>query len=281
MISNNLFEPIQKISNLKKFKQQLFDGKIFVFKPSSTSKKLIQEIKNKIYQKHRGDLDQLHLLDNCEELSANLVAHLKNTDIFLKIFKSFLEEIKFYNGETYWDKFVVRVAPADNKFSYREASRIRTHRDTWGTNIHQQINWWAPINNIDETNTMIFFPEYFSKSVKNSSASWDLDIYLANRKKGDFSYPSAPQLEEELPDNIKILPVTIEPGEILCFSGCHLHSSSEKKSQKTRFSYEIRTVCQGDIDNNIGAPNTDCKLRFQFPKIFRHINDNSPLKLSS
>ena len=281
MISNNLFEPIQKISNLKKFKEQLFNGKIFVFEQSTILLNLIQEIKNKIFQKYKIDLDNLHLEDNCEEISANLVSHLKNSEIFLKLFKNFLEEIKFYNGTSYWDKFVVRVAPAENKFSYREASRIKTHRDTWGTNIHQQINWWAPINNIDETNTMIFFPEYFSKPVKNSSASWDLDIYLANRKKGDFSYPSAPQLEEKLPNNVKIQPVIIKPGDILCFSGCHLHSSSEKKSEKTRFSFEIRTICQKDIDNSIAAPNTDCKLRFQFPKIFRHIDDNSPLKLSS
>ena len=67
---------------------------------------------------------------------------------------------------------------------------------------------------------MIFFPDYFSKPVKNSTATWDLNIYLANRKKGDFSYPSAPQLKERLPENVNKLPVMIKPGEILCFSGC-------------------------------------------------------------
>tara|TARA_Y100000996_G_scaffold415280_1_gene409129 strand:- start:248 stop:1078 length:831 start_codon:yes stop_codon:yes gene_type:complete len=276
-----LFEPIQKILNHKKFKEEIFNGKIFVFKKSTISLNLIKEIKSKINQKYNGELDKLHLLDNFEEISSKLVANLKNTKIFLNLFREFLEEINFYKGDSYWDKFVVRVAPAENKFSYREASRIKTHRDTWGTNIHQQINWWAPISNIDETNTMIFYPEYFSKPVENSTSSWDLDIYLANRKRGDFSYPSAPQLEEDLPKNVKILPVTIKPGEILCFSGCHLHSSSKESSDKTRFSYEIRTVCQVDIDNNNVAPNTDCDLRFQFPKIFRHIDDNSPLKLSS
>ncbi len=276
-----MFEPIQKILNHKKFKEEIFNGKIFVFKKSTISLNLIKEIKSKINQKYNGELDKLHLLDNFEEISSKLVANLKNTKIFLNLFREFLEEINFYKGDSYWDKFVVRVAPAENKFSYREASRIKTHRDTWGTNIHQQINWWAPISNIDETNTMIFYPEYFSKPVENSTSSWDLDIYLANRKRGDFSYPSAPQLEEDLPKNVKILPVTIKPGEILCFSGCHLHSSSKESSDKTRFSYEIRTVCQVDIDNNNVAPNTDCDLRFQFPKIFRHIDDNSPLKLSS
>ena len=85
---------------------------------------------------------------------------------------------------------------------------------------------------------------------------------------------------EELPVEVKILPVTIQPGEILCFSGCHLHSSSKQKSEKTRFSFEIRTICQQDLDDKSQAPNTDCELKWQFPKIFRNINDNSPLKFT-
>ena len=84
---------------------------------------------------------------------------------------------------------------------------------------------------------------------------------------------------EELPSDANVQSVNIEPGEILCFSGCHLHSSSKEKSDNTRFSYEIRTICQDDLDNRREAPNTDCDLQWQFPKIFRNIDDNSPLKL--
>ena len=171
------------------------------------------------------------------------------------------------------------MAPAQNKFSYREASRISSHRDTWGTNIHQQINWWAPISSISETNTMIFYPDYFARAVKNSTSTWDLNTYLEHRKREDFSYPSAPQLLEELPSDANVQSVNIEPGEILCFSGCHLHSSSKDESDNTRFSYEIRTICQDDLDNRREAPNTDCDLKWQFPKIFKNIDDNSPLKL--
>ena len=65
---------------------------------------------------------------------------------------------------------------------------------------------------------MIFYPEFFSKPVKNSTSTWDLNTYLDHRKRNDFSYPSAPQMLEELPEQVKTLPVTIQPGEILCFS---------------------------------------------------------------
>ncbi|MAM01906.1 MAG: hypothetical protein CMC11_06795, partial [Flavobacteriaceae bacterium] len=242
---------------------------------------LVQEIKKNILIEYNGPLEKLHHLDNCEEISSTLVTNLKKIPEFKKLFKIFLKEINFFHENSYWDQFRVRVAPAQNKFSYREASRINSHRDTWGTNIHQQINWWAPISSISETNTMIFYPDYFSKPVKNSTSTWDLNTYLEHRKREDFSYPSAPQLLEDLPQDARVLSVNIEPGEILCFSGCHLHSSSKEKSDNTRFSYEIRTICQDDLDNRREAPNTDCDLQWQFPKIFRNINDNSPLKFTS
>jgi len=276
-----LFTSIRQIENLSQFKKEIFNGKIFVFQKSQIAERLIDQIKKKIQTDYSGQLEKLHHLSNCEELSADLIANLKNTEIFKTLFYDFLISINFLQGESYWDKFVVRVAPAKNEFGYREASRIGVHRDTWGTNIHQQINWWAPISSIEKTNTMVFFPEYFDKPVKNSTASWDLNIYLENRKKGDFSYPSAPELLEDLPENLKIWPVTIKPGEILCFSGSHLHSSSKDKSENTRFSYEIRTICQNDLDEKNGAPNVDCELQWQFPKIFRNMKDNSPMKMTS
>ena len=274
-----MFEPIDKILNLSEFKKDIFKGKIFVFKKSKIILDLVQEIKKNILIEYNGPLEKLHHLDNCEEISSTLVTNLKKIPEFKKLFKIFIKEINFFHENSYWDQFRVRVAPAQNKFSYREASRINSHRDTWGTNIHQQINWWAPISSISETNTMIFYPDYFSKPVKNSTSTWDLNTYLEHRKREDFSYPSAPQLLEELPRDANVQSVNIEPGEILCFSGCHLHSSSKEESDNTRFSYEIRTVCQDDLDNRREAPNTDCDLQWQFPKIFRNIDDNSPLKL--
>lgn len=276
-----MFEPIDKILNLSEFKKDIFKGKIFVFKKSKIILDLVQEIKKNILIEYNGPLEKLHHLDNCEEISSTLVTNLKKIPEFKKLFKIFLKEINFFHENSYWDQFRVRVAPAQNKFNYREASRINSHRDTWGTNIHQQINWWAPISSISETNTMIFYPDYFSKAVKNSTSTWDLNTYLEHRKREDFSYPSAPQLLEDLPLDASVLSVNIEPGEILCFSGCHLHSSSKEKSDNTRFSYEIRTICQDDLDNRREAPNTDCDLQWQFPKIFRNINDNSPLKFTS
>jgi len=276
-----VIEPISKIGDLKKFKEDIYSGRIFSFKKNSISLNLVAEIKNLISNSYEGPLDNFHHFEKHEDLSVKLINELKNQKTLKDLFKSFLTDIGFNQGKTYWDKFVIRIAPASDKFKPRENSRIGIHRDTWGTNIHQQINWWAPINDLDVKNTLIFYPDYFSKKVRNSTASWDLNVYLEKRKQNDFSYPSAPELLESLATDIKTLPVTIEPGEILCFSGSHLHSSTKEKSLKTRFSYEIRTVCMDDIENNMQAPNIDCGLKWQFPKIFRHVETNSQLEIAS
>ena len=276
-----MIEPISKIGDLKKFKEEIYSGRIFSFKKNSISLNLVAEIKNLISTSYEGPLDNFHHFEKHEDLSVKLINELKNQKTLKDLFKSFLTDIGFNQGKTYWDKFVVRIAPASDKFKPRENSRIGIHRDTWGTNIHQQINWWAPINDLDVKNTLIFYPDYFSKKVRNSTASWDLNVYLEKRKQNDYSYPSAPELLESLANDIKTLPVTIEPGEILCFSGSHLHSSTKEKSLKTRFSYEIRTVCMDDIEGNIQAPNIDCDLKWQFPKIFRHVETNSQLEIAS
>ena len=116
-------------------------------------------------------------------------------------------------------------------------------------------------------------------SPKKSKAIHELSKILIDKHQGNV--PESFELLEELPENVKILPVTIKPGEILCFSGSHLHSSSKHKSENTRFSYEIRTVCQDDLDSKNEAPNIDCELKWQFPKIFRNMKDNSPMKITS
>ena len=275
-----MIEDISFINNIKNFKQSLFQGTIFKFSRSEKAIELINSIKKEIHSHYAKNLDILHLEKNAELIAKNLIKTLKNQDFFLKNFKEILKEINFNINECYRDKFVVRVAPAElNKATY-EASRIGIHRDTWGTNIFQQINWWAPINSLDKSNTLIFYPDYFNKPIKNTTSSWDLDVYLKKRRLGEFDYPSAPQLLEDLQANTKTIRVDIEPGEILCFSGSHLHSSSKENSDISRFSYEIRTVSQSDIDNNLKAPNVDCELNRQYPKIFKHIDHNQTLEIS-
>ena len=53
------------------------------------------------------------------------------------------------------------------------------------------------------------------------------------------------------------LRIVIEPGDLLCFSGAHLHASVPNTSGITRFSVELRTVNAEDVQGRRGAPNVD------------------------
>ena len=275
-----MIEEISSIQNLITFKNSLFNGTIFKFSNSKNALKIINAIKKEVRGNYSNNLEFLHLEENAELIANELIIKLKNQDKFLELFENFLREINFEINGCYRDKFVVRIAPAEFKKATYEASRIGIHRDTWGTNIFEQINWWAPINYLNRTNTLIFYPEYFNKPIKNTTSSWDLNTYLKKRKLGEFDYPSAPQLLEDLSHETKELRVDIKPGEILCFSGSHLHSSTKENSNTSRFSYEIRTVSISDIIDKRQAPNVDCSLNVKYPKIFKHVLTKKILEIN-
>ena len=104
-----MFEAIEKILDLKKFKKEIFKGKIFVFQKSQFTLDLIQEIKTEISSEYDGELEKIHYLDECETISTNLVSNLKNSKIFKELFKSFLIERGFYNNNSYWDQFRIEL----------------------------------------------------------------------------------------------------------------------------------------------------------------------------
>jgi ectoine hydroxylase-related dioxygenase (phytanoyl-CoA dioxygenase family) len=58
-------------------------------------------------------------------------------------------------------------------------------------------------------------------------------------------------------DTASELRIVIEPGDLLCFSGAHLHASVPNTSGATRFSVELRTVTAQDVQGKRGAPNVD------------------------
>jgi ectoine hydroxylase-related dioxygenase (phytanoyl-CoA dioxygenase family) len=161
------------------------------------------------------------------------------------------------------------------------SSTLPPHRDTWASNIMQQLNWWMPLEEIDEGRTMCFFPKLFERKVPKTSKSWDFNELRQSRKSG-APYPQLPELdysalaltenkeirsmlkskgEEEghskSKSNSNAKPVVVDPGDVVIFSGAHLHASVVNTSGKTRYSCEIRSVNALDYKHGKGAPNVD------------------------
>src|SRR6202012_5729490 len=65
----------------------------------------------------------------------------------------------------------------------RATATVSFHRDSWGTNLYAQVNWWAPIYPITAGRPFAFYPALFARPVANSSAEFDLaDIMRRNRE---------------------------------------------------------------------------------------------------
>ncbi|MFQ5760764.1 MAG: hypothetical protein ACE5HM_07300 [Acidiferrobacterales bacterium] len=197
-----------------------------------------------------------------------------------KLFRSALGEIGVDIARSYWDRLLLRIFPHGDTHTGGLTSRAGIHRDTWGSNLYQQTNWWAPIYALTPERTIVFYPDYWSRSVENTSASWSYDDYVTARRHTDPglapSYPPAPQPQEAI-DTTAGMRVVIDPGDMLCFSGAHLHASAANVSGLTRFSIESRTVNIDDLKHNRAAPNVDCHARQVRFAWFRHVVSNEPL----
>ena len=173
---------------------------------------------------------------------------------------------------TYWDWLYLRVSPHGEEHAGRRTAGLGFHRDTWSSNVYAQTNWWAPIYPITAGRTVAFYPAYWEKPLENTSRGWDLEEIRAGRSDA----PVVPGPTGTVDTASELRPV-IEPGDLLLFSGAHLHASVPNTTGVARFSVEVRTVDAGDAADGRGAPNVDGEAPRVAAGWFRHAEDGTPL----
>eukprot|EP00912_Choanoflagellata_sp_UC4_P000073 UC4_evm3s51 len=193
-------------------------------------------------------------------------------------FKSIGVDIK----TTQWDRVRLRVQSSGQglddvespSYGYgRFSHTLPIHRDTWASNIGWQINWWAPILPVVKDRTLLLYPSWFKRAVPNSSSTWDF-LELKRKRKLGKAYPQMPvylpmNFEEE---DRKCLDadacplIDLQPGDLVAFSGAHLHASALNNSGVTRLSTEVRTHDPSHSELARGLLAIDSKaIRFEEP----------------
>ena len=188
----------------------------------------------------------------------------------------------FDPSRTAADVVNLRCQPHDDLPGPDPRHTLGAHRDTWASNVYQQINWWAPIYPVTPERTIAFFPGFWQRPIANDSAQWDLaeiraEVRAARAEGREPAIKKIPEPTEKL-DRTEWLPVVIEPGDVLVFSGAQLHASVPNASGAARFSLELRTADVHDAARNIGAPNIDGAAPGVAWHWFRRIDDGSPLE---
>jgi hypothetical protein len=193
-----------------------------------------------------------------------------------QLFLTALNRVGVDLWRTCWDSLHLRVLPHGNGKGDRRTGRLGLHRDTWTSNVYAQMNWWAPIYPITSCRTVAFYPSYWSRPVKNTSRDWNLEE-IRTRRRSETPTETAIPVTPEPVAPVSEPRIVVEPGDLLCFSGAHLHASAPNLTGVARFSVEARTVDAGDVTQGCGAPNIDGEAPHVALEWFRDAVDETPL----
>jgi hypothetical protein len=182
------------------------------------------------------------------------------------------------------DKYHLRFQPHQDRDAdlprHRATSTLAFHRDTWGSNIYAQVNWWGPVYEIDAGRTMAIYPELWSRPVPNTTAQFDLAAIIERSRAGGRNAVNA---DDAIPHVLEgadlgpVEPVVIAPGDLLLFSAAHAHTGVPNHTGLTRISLETRTVLINDVRRGAGAPNVDGHAPWMAPGWFRRVSDQAKL----
>ena len=210
------------------------------------------------------------------EVAETLIAAFEKDAEVRALYRAALSAAGVDPALVYWDRLRLRIQPPGERHMSRRVMNLPPHRDTWGSNLLAQLNWWAPIHPVTAERTMVVYPARWRTPVANTSGDWDYHELRARRRAGDDGYPLLPVASGAV-DTTGAWPAVIDPGDLLCFSGAHLHASVPNTTGVARFSTEVRTVCLDDLRAGSAAPDIDGaapRRRFGW---FKRIADGTPL----
>ncbi|MDF0752420.1 hypothetical protein NLU14_19500 [Marinobacter sp. 71-i] len=259
---------------------RLYRGELIIFRGFDSVAQLTDQLRAHCTSHLGNDPTCAHQSMSSTEIEqaaeALRAAVRKDSDAALT-WRQVLSAINTDLDETYGDGIVTRVQPPSSGVQGGRIEPLRAHRDTWGSNLPAQINWWAPIYDTTPERTLALFPGLFTRIVENDSAEWNFqDMVQAHRTKSTRSYPLLPTATNR-PSWDDALVVSLLPGDLLCFSGAHLHASVPNTTSLTRLSFEARTVNRSDMAAGLGAPNVDGSAPFITSQIFRHLKNGQKL----
>lgn len=259
--------------------ERLFAGELIVFRGLPAMGRLVEMTRARAEAALGRSPEAAHRVLELEELRARagmLRQEFAAAEDLRSAFTEVFSALGFTPEETFGDRRALRIVPPGPRRTEGALRSLPPHRDSWGSNLAAQINWWAPIYQLEAANTLLLYPAYWSKPIANSTPRWNLEDLYAARARGE-AYPRLP-VAEEAPDATAALYCTIAPGDLLCFSGAQLHASALGPAGRTRISIETRTVSLPDLRAGRGAPNVDGHPGIAAYRWFSRLSDDAGLQ---
>ena len=264
----NLIQLSPKDITAHSLKNNIFEGKILLIKNSKEILKIIELTEQYFnYLFNTGITNSAKLKINYNKENSIFFEIIQNRIKFCKLirkcFSNFLLQIELGIQSTFMDYITFRYSPASGMKNIGTLIPTPAHRDTWASNIFNQINFWFPTHNVSDRNSIFFVPKYFQKRVSNNSDEWSFYRYKKTKE-----FLSTPVSNIKFPQN-QIVSFNVKKGEVLCFSGHHIHGSLVGESD--RLNLETRIVCENDEENYKIPVNLDAMGTVRKNKWFRNL----------
>jgi hypothetical protein len=181
---------------------------------------------------------------------------------------------------TYFDLPRLRAVPSGDYLTSGVSYAYKAHRDTWYAHPRALVNFWMPVYGIDHRSAMAVFPAYFGTPVANHSDVFEYGDWVANARFQASSHVRQDTRPHPLPsqpiDTSSEIRIAGRQGDIMVFSGCHLHATAPNTSGAIRFSIDFRIVHQEDVRLGRGPANVDSLARGTTLPDFLRVADLAP-----
>ncbi len=267
------------------FHRLLYDGEILCFRSMPEMVEIVEQTREHLQaQFHPHDPRQIHLhlehdvlVDRCAAARREYM----RSPIIVRAWQSLFGALGMKPADYGLDRLVIRFHIPESARGDQPAppgtAMVPFHRDTWGSNLYAQINWWAPVYELAPDRTFAMYPHLWSTPLPNSSADFDIDRTITKRRQGQASRKDmVPQLTD-LSLATDPHPVLIAPGEVIAFSSQHAHGGLPNTTDQTRISLETRSICIAHENSGFGAPNVDGQAPQRAPRLFKRMSDGVSL----
>lgn len=250
-------------SNLK---ESIYSGAIFLETQLQSAKQLCEFAQQSIAHVLGAETDPrlIHTLMPVKEFISTvgrLKGHFTNSQEVKEIIRAFVVELGENPADYLFDVPRMRVVPHYDYLHAGVSYAYKPHRDTWYGSVQCQLNTWMPVHGVTPDQTMMINPAYFSTPVVNSSADWRLGDWIDNQRwqasanvTEETRVHPVPLEEVSATQELRIAP---NAGEMMIFSGAHLHGTVPNRSGQTRFSVDFRLMHLEDLKAGRGAINVD------------------------
>ena len=245
----------------------IVNGDIHIYRNTNSLSQIINYSK-KIIKKHFNGYENVQKAQEKINLKdyVEIIMKIKNdftnsieTD---EIIISMLKKLNLQNEDIYFDKPKIRIVTYDKYLESGAGYVFRPHRDSWYAGPKSQLNFWFPIYDIDLNSTFAIYPNYWNKPILNSSENFDYEIWKKKFRFNADKHIKTDTRNHPLPlevvDKSNEYRVDCNSGDLIVFSGSHLHGTIPNNSNKTRFSIDFRILSKELYKRNIGQ-NIDSK----------------------